>query len=325
MSDMQKNREEEVKINFTELEKQVDKWHAQGYKIMMVYQPITGGSVATDFYKSMLNVLSGEIFSYMADKHKVIIKPYVSPHFPIDANRNMAVLDARERYKADYIFFMDTDQTFPPMTIPTLFEALLEKQKETELCIMAGMYFAKKDPWGGVFGLYSPWDEKTEKFREQYEKLGLIKYAGPEDKVGQQLLWWKSVNFWSKNQIFPVDVIGAGCMMMPLGVFDAIEMPFFKYLPDFQKVGKMASEDMWFCAQLKKAGIPVWMNSKIGCGHLTQLTVDETLNTAQRDAFYATASPEKARKTYSQMIDVRTEEDKAKWRNKVFGEDMGDE
>ena len=152
MGDMDQNREQEIGIKFTELEKQADNWHAKGYKIMMVYQPITGGSVATDFYKSMLNTLSGEIFSYMADEHKVIIKPFVSPHFPIDANRNMAVLDAQKRYKADYMFFMDTDQTFPPMTIPILYEALLEKQKETELCVMAGMYFQKKDPWAGVFG-----------------------------------------------------------------------------------------------------------------------------------------------------------------------------
>lgn len=310
--------QDEVKLDLVELGKQCDNWHAKGYKIMMVYQPITGGSVATDFYKSMLNCLSGEIWEYMANDHKVILKPYVSPHFPIDANRNMAVLDARERYKADYMFFMDTDQTFPPMTIPILYEALLEKQKQTMLCVMAGMYFAKKDPWAGVFGIYSPWDEKTEKFRKEYEELGLV-------HEGQQLLWWKSVNFWSKNQIFPVDIIGAGCMMMPTSIFEALDMPYFKYLPDFQKQGKMASEDMWFCAQLKKAGIPIWMNSRVSCGHLTQLTVDEALHSHQRDAYYSTASLESAKKTYGKMIDFRSEQDKAEWRNKIFKEDRGDE
>lgn len=312
------NREDELEISFAEVEKTCENLKKKGYKIMVVYQPITGGTIATAFYKSMLSVLSGEVWNYMADKHKVILKPYVSPHFPIDANRNMAVLDARERYKADYMFFMDTDQTFPALTIQILYEALLEKQKTNHLSVMAGMYFAKKDPWGGVFGRYSEWDEKTEPLRSKFEEMGLV-------HEGKQLLWWKSINFWEKNQIFPVDVIGAGCMMMPMGVFDAIEMPFFKYLPDFQKVGKMASEDMWYCAQLKKAGIPIWMNAAVSCGHLTGLTVDESLHSTQRDEFFKQTSPENAKKTYEKMIDVRSPAERAQWRNAVLKEDLGDE
>lgn len=310
--------QETLEIKFAEIEKQCEDWRARGYKIMVVYQPITGGSVASEFYKSMLSVLSGEVWEYMASKHKVIIKPYVSPHFPIDANRNMAVLDARNRYKADYMFFMDTDQTFPPMTIPMLYESLLQKQAATPHCVVAGMYFTKRDPWAGVFGMYQDWNEKSEKFRAQYEELGMV-------HEGQQLLWWKSVNFWSKNQVFPVDVIGAGCMMMPLEIFERLEMPYFKYLPDFMNEGKMASEDMWFCANLKKAGVPIWMDSKVSCGHLTTMTIDEGLHSAQRDSFFAHASEENARDTYAKMIDVRDEKDKAKWRNLVFHEDLGDE
>lgn len=310
--------QDQIEIKFAEIEKQCQQWRDKGYKIMMVYQPITGGSVATDFYKSMLSVLSGEIWEYMAQKHKVILKPYVSPHFPIDANRNMAVLDAQKKYKADYMFFMDTDQTFPPMTIPILYESLLQKQEATPICVMAGMYFTKKDPWAGVFGLYQPWNEKSEKFRKQYEELGLVK-----DDL--QLLWWKSINFWSKGSIFPVDVIGAGCMMMPLSVFEAAEMPFFKYLPDFLNVGKMASEDMWFCAQLKKAGVPIFMNSNVSCGHLTSFIVDEGVHQAQRDAFFEHVAEKEGRETYAKMVDLRTEEEKARWRNKVWKEDLGDE
>jgi hypothetical protein len=205
------------------------------------------------------------------------------------------------------------------MTIPTLYEALIEKQKTNYLSVMAGMYFAKKDPWPGVFGNYSPWDEKTEKFRKEYEDLKLV------DKDGNQLIWWKQVSFWSKGQVFPVDVIGAGCMMMPLALYEALEMPYFKYLPDFQKVGKQASEDMWFCATLKKAGIPIFMNSNVSCGHLTQLSCDESLFVGQRNGFYAHADLETKKKTYVQQIDVRSEEDKAEWRNKHLGEDRGDE
>lgn len=311
-------KEKEMEIKFAEIEKQCQNWRDKGYKIMVVYQPITNLSVATEFYKSMLSVLSGEIWEYMADKHKIIIKPYINPNFPIDSNRNMAVLDARDRYKADYMFFMDTDQTFPPMTIPILYEALIEKQKQNYLSIMAGMYFAKKDPWPGVFGLYSPWDEEMEKDRKWYEDLGLV-------HEGKQLIWWKSVTFWSKGQIFPVDVIGAGCMMMPVAIFEALKMPFFKYLPDFAKEGKMASEDMWFCAELKKNGIPIYMNSNVSCGHLTQLSCDESLFVSQRDGFYKHASIEKRRYTYGLQTDVRNDRDKSDWQSRFLKDEQGDE
>lgn len=310
--------QQEVEIKYGEMEKGCENWRKKGYEIMTVYQPITGGTVATDFYKSMLSVLSGEVWAYMADKHKIILKPYVSPHFPIDANRNMAALDARDKYKAKYIFFMDTDQTFPPLTIPMLYEALIEKQKRERDCIMAGMYFTKKNPWGGVFGRYTDWDHRNEKHREDFEKLGLV-------HEGKQLLWWKAIHFWTPGSIFQVDVIGAGCMMMPLTVFNRLEMPFFKYLPDFQKVGKMASEDMWFCAQLKKLGIPIYMNSAVSCGHLTAYTVDETMHNTQRDSFFEHSTTSEASKSYQNMIDLRSEQEKAKWRNKVFKEDRGDE
>lgn len=310
--------EQDIEIKFAEVEKQCDNWRKRGFKIMVVYQPITGNSVATDFYKSMLSVLSGEVWTYMADNHKIILKPYVSGHFPIDANRNMAVIDAKKRYKADYMFFMDTDQTFPPLTIPTLYAALVEKQKKVEKCVMAGMYFTKKDPWNPVFGQYAPWDKKTEPYRKAYEELEMT-------HEGNQLLWWKPVSFWSKGQIFPVDVIGAGCMMMPMSVFDEIRTPHFKYLPDFMAEGKQASEDMWFCASLKKAGIPIFMNSNVGCGHLTQLSCDEALFTNQRDGYYRFSDKTKAASTYENQLDVRTEAEREKWKSKTFGTDKGDE
>lgn len=311
---------EEIKIDFTEIEKQCKNWHEKGYKVMVVYQPITGSSVMKDFYCSMLSMLSGEIWLYMLEKHKIVVKPYVSPHFPIDANRNLAVRDVMERYKADYMMFVDTDQTFPAKTIPTLYEALLEKQKEQFLCVMAGMYFTKKNPWRGVFGHYGAWDEKLESYRDHFVKHDLI---NPKD--GGQLLWWMPVDFWDKGSIFQVDVIGAGCMMMPTEVFELLEKPYFKYLPTCGDTEKMASEDMWFCAQLKKNNIPIWMNSNISCGHLSHYDVNEALYVNQRDTLIEHMPKHEAREMYDKMNDRRSPEEIAKYKNTVFKEDLGDE
>lgn len=311
---------EEVQINFADVEKQSKTWHEKGYKIMVVYQPITGSSVMKDFYCSMLSVLSGEIWMYMLEKHKIVIKPYVSPHFPIDANRNMAVRDAIERYKADYMMFIDTDQTFPAKTIPVLYEALLEKQKTKYRSVMAGMYFTKKNPWRGVFGHYGEWDQKTEQYREHFVKHGLI-----DPSTGQQLLWWKPVDFWDKESIFQVDVIGAGCMMMPLEVFQSIEKPYFKYIPECANPDKMVSEDMWFCTQLKKNNIPIWMNSNVSCGHLSHYDVNEALYQNQRDTLLEHMDTKEALELYQKMNDCRSEGSKLAYQSKLAKTDLGDE
>jgi len=311
--------EEEIQVNFSEIEKQSKDWHDKGFKIMVVYQPITGGSVATPFYGSMLSALSGEIWYYMLEKHNIIIKPYVCPHFPIDANRNMAVADARERYGADFIMFMDTDQTFPAKTIPMLYEELLRRQAQNPICVSAGMYFVKKNPWRAVFGDYGAWDKNSEPFREQLAQMGLV------DADGNQLLWWRPVDFWEPNSVFQVDVIGAGCMMMPTSVFDAIEAPFFKYMPDLKNPGKQVSEDMWFCAQLKKAGIPIWMNSNVSCGHLSAYEVNEVLFSNQRDTLFENMEKGKAQEVYSKLNDRRSAASISKFKGEVLGLDLGDE
>lgn len=315
---MQDEQEQsQIELNLSKVADSCQKLKDKGYKIMVVYQPITGQSVARDFYISMLTTLSGEVFNYMLEKHKVIIKPMVSGHFPIDFNRNAAVKDAMERYKADYMFFMDTDQTFPHTCIPTMFEALLDKHREGFPAIMAGMYFLKKHPWSGVFGRYIPeTDPESKEHWEFMEKHGWV-------VRGQQTMFWKHAQFWDKGSIFRVDVIGAGCMMMDVEVFRRLEKPYFKYSPDPRMKDPTmlkASEDMWFCHQLYKAQIPIWMNSNISCGHLANYESNEPLFTANRDQMFATLPMDKKRELYSKILDVRSEAEKVKFRQEILEE-----
>lgn len=293
----------EVQINFSAVEEQCANWRKKGFKIMLVYQPITG-SVSRDFYTSMLSTLSGEVWTYMLDRYKIVMKPMVSGHFPIDANRNMAILDAMQRYKADYMMFMDTDQTFQPKAIPMLFETLLDKDEQYEQgTVAAGMYFVKKHPWRGVFGRYSDWDETSLPHKQALKDQDLVIDDGSEH--GKQLLWWQPSMFWDKDQIFRAHVIGAGCMMMSSKVLKQLEYPYFKYLDNPITPGRKASEDMWFCAQLYKKNIPIFIDSRVSCGHLSEYTVDEVLFSATRDSMFGALSVEKRKEIYAKCDDVR--------------------
>lgn len=317
MAELMEQETDQITINQTKVTESCQNLKAKGYKIMVVYQPITGQSVSRDFYVSMLTTLSGEIFNYMMEKHHVIIKPVVSGHFPIDYNRNAAVQDAIDRYKADYMFFMDTDQTFPGMAIVQLYEAMLEMQKVSGLCVMAGMYFLKKCPWSPVFGRYTPMtDLDSIKHKDFLERHGWM-------HNGQQTMFWNHVQFWERNSIFKVDVIGAGCMMMDTDIFKRLKKPYFKYSPDPRNEDETllrASEDMWFCSQLYKNNVPIYMNSSVSCGHLAHYEANEALFASNRDALYSGLDKEKRSELYGKILDVRGEEEKAKFRKEVLEE-----
>lgn len=303
-------QEQDVEINFSKIEEQCSNWRKKGYKIMLVYQPITG-TLSRDFYTSMLSTLSGEVWVHMLDRYKIVMKPMVSGHFPIDANRNMAIMDALNRYKADYMMFMDTDQTFQPKAIVQLFETLLEKDEQyANGTVAAGMYFVKKHPWRAVFGNYVDWDETSKSHKKALQAQNLIH----NDK---QLLWWQPTMFWDKDQTFKVDVIGAGCMMMSKKVLEKLEYPYFKYIDDPRTPGKKGSEDMWFCSQLHKQGIPIFMDSRVSCGHLSDYTVDENLFQATRDSMFEALTPEKRKKIYAKAVDVRVNGSKTEWQEKM--------
>ena len=65
-------------------------------------------------------------------------------------------------------------------------------------------------------------------------------------------------------------------------VWDRIPFPYFKYSTDpiighkFNEM-QMISEDMFWCAQMHKAGIKVWIDPKVQCGHIGVLEATRTL------------------------------------------------
>ena len=67
------------------------------------------------------------------------------------------------------------------------------------------------------------------------------------------------------DELFECDALGAGCMLIKMSVFDIIEEPWFFY--KYSKT-KPTGEDVWFCEQVKKAGLHVWCDPTIKVGHM---------------------------------------------------------
>lgn len=75
-----------------------------------------------------------------------------------------------------------------------------------------------------------------------------------------------------KQRKYKVEIHGGGmgCALIKTDVFKQIQYPWFKWENYPGKVGNrpVLSEDLYFCEQLHKARIPIYTDSRVGCGHL---------------------------------------------------------
>lgn len=157
--------------------------------------------------------------------------------YSVAACRNRAVNDC---IKGNYshIWFVDDDVYVPPHALT----GLLAMGRG----VAAGVYPSVKKNYPG--------DLKA----ETYVVAG---------KDGQWFRHWF-------HGIRQVDVVGAGCLLIKRGVFDKVKFPWFRWpegVSDGEHVVK--SDDLDFCERCIAAGIGVWANGDIRCGHVKQVDI----------------------------------------------------
>lgn len=59
---------------------------------------------------------------------------------------------------------------------------------------------------------------------------------------------------------------GLGCALIRTDVFGALHYPHFKWTN--YKNGNVLSEDLWFCECCKNASVPIYADTRVGCGHV---------------------------------------------------------
>lgn len=59
---------------------------------------------------------------------------------------------------------------------------------------------------------------------------------------------------------------GMACALIKTSVFEKIEYPWFKWV-NYDN-GEVLSEDLYFCVQCKHHEIPIYVDTRVGCGHL---------------------------------------------------------
>ena len=138
----------------------------------------------------------------------------------------------------DYIMWIDSDIVF----LPDDFFQLLAHQKD----IASGLYSMEG---GRGFACVKDWDEVF------YEKAGHFNFLTSQDIAG-------------KSELFPVNYVGMGWMLVKKGVFEKIKYPWFE--PLRKKIGsstEFTTEDVTFCHKAKDAGFQINIDPSIVVGH----------------------------------------------------------
>lgn len=188
----------------------------------------------------------------------------LSSNQPYDTSREMIARTAVSS-GAKFLFFLDSDVMIP-YNAP---ELLMEWSEKFNLPVLSGLYWAKKP------GNPMPAAWMKAKFYEKENKYDFTPIPINE--------WMKNAK--SKASIFPVDVLGTGCMMINTDIFKKLtesnpELPYFQWgIGRYSLCSKCGhkeplpwmSEDFYFCLRvLHELNISPHLAPIIKCDHIAK-------------------------------------------------------
>lgn len=158
--------------------------------------------------------------------------PLLSMGTLLVSQRNDLVRLAKQE-EATHIIWIDSDMRFPP----DLFSRLLKHDHN----VVAANCPKRRMPVGPTAG---NWNSETGRKIAVYTN---------EDSTGLEI----------------VDMVGTGIMLCKMTVFDAISKPYFA-TPWVAAADNYQGEDVYFCKQLKKAGIDIHIDHEVSkeIGHI---------------------------------------------------------
>ena len=140
-----------------------------------------------------------------------------------------------------HILYVDDDVVLPKDSLKNLLEHGLDA--------VFGYYArrSKKGIYEGYVSVYKSGESSyTNKFSE--EEIRRERDAG--------------------NHLVRIHGGGMGCALIKTSVFEQMDFPYFKYIEYPGSKRNVLGEDLYFCNQLKYAEIPIFVDTRVGCGHV---------------------------------------------------------
>ena len=154
---------------------------------------------------------------------------------------------------AEFILMVDSDTVLPEDALVNL----LDDVREVQLG-----YYAHRDADNiyrgrtNICKLYDPQGVKYFNYPLESE------YSGEEMKAARE----------SGDYKIRVHGGGMGCALIKTAVFRIIKYPWYDWVNYAGDNRGMLSEDLYFCEECRKHQIPIWTDTRVGCGHILRHT-----------------------------------------------------
>jgi hypothetical protein len=178
-------------------------------------------------------------------------------HIPLPATiiasaRNQICRTYLDEHDADWLWFIDTDMTFPPEIVDRLVHSAHPRDRP----IMGALCFSITDDFKAAPTIY---------------------VVRPDQKIGRVLDY-------PRNQIVRAWT-GTGCLLIHRDVLERMREKWpkpWEWFVHAQIGDEMVGEDITFCARAEELGIPVHVDTSIKCGHEKPVVIDEAMFDAQQ-------------------------------------------
>lgn len=148
--------------------------------------------------------------------------------------------------EADYVLMVDNDVTIPNDVLKVFLDDPMD------VCLG---YYAHRDADNIYRGRTS-----VCKLRDQDGKV-YFNYPLESEYTAQELIG-------AKEHKIRIHGGGMGCAFIKVDVFRQLDYPWYDWVNYNDSNRGMLSEDLYFCEQCKQCGIPIYTDSRAGCGHM---------------------------------------------------------
>lgn len=197
---------------------------------------IHGGMVHASFMKSILAMATGTDGSpslLIGSILDVNMGPLVA------AARNVLTAEFMNTPECEWLWFVDTDITFAPITLGRL----LTVADPVARPVVSALYYHSVD-----------------------NRMSPVMYKA-HDENGT--VAFRPLKEWEDNALIRVDGVGAGCLLIHRSAFEKVQEKH-RHSHVWRELfvgGRYMGEDLSFCIRAEAAGVPVYVNTAVKVGH----------------------------------------------------------
>lgn len=188
--------------------------------------------------------------------------------------RNQMVRDFLDQDRAEWLWILDSDATFPPNAL----DCLLADADATERPIIGALAHQLR---GKTDEHYEPvMGDDGLQVREVLPTMYKLEYDSDGGYVG-----YREVTGYTLG-LNEVDATGCHCLLVHRNVFEKIESPhpYRWFREDEIAPETIAGEDIWFCVQARAHGFPIYVDTRLEAGHVKTTLLTSAMSHIERIA-----------------------------------------